>query len=259
MLDQVVEGLDVHLQGQGLELGRDLLQPESLADPDGDRLVLRHEQGRDHLVGGHVLAQDERPGLELAGQAALGGDEHERPRVAEQALVGEPLADRGGRVAVDDRELDVGRVACSSAAVRTAAEVLADEIGHERQVERARVVRRPADDGAGDDGPEDRQRRRRGRGRRGRPGRARAGAAHRARSRTRTARSHRRSAPGPAVLRRVGGDRSPGRRPAERSARRRSRRRSGDGPRERSRGPEPPRTVIGRPRARPGHRARPGG
>ena len=47
------------------------------------------------------------------------------------------------------------------------AEVLADEVGHERHVEGAGVIGRPADHGASDDGPEDRNQRRRARSRRG--------------------------------------------------------------------------------------------
>ncbi len=171
VLDQVVERLDVHLQGQGLELGGHLLQPEALADPDGDRLVLGHQQGGDHLVRGHVLAQDEGARLELAVQLAVGGDEDERPGVAQETLVGQALADRRRRVAVEDRELDVTRVGAGRLG-QDGSEILADEVGHERQTEGARVIGRPADDGAGDHRPEDRSARRPGRDRRGSPGRA---------------------------------------------------------------------------------------
>ena len=53
--------------------------------PQGDvdvRVSGRVEQRGHELVGGHVLAQEERAGLELAVEAAVAREEDERPRVA---------------------------------------------------------------------------------------------------------------------------------------------------------------------------------
>ena len=94
----------------------------------------------DHqLVGGHVLAQHERALLQVAGELALAGDEHERPAVADQAVGLEPVGDERRGVALPDVELDLRRVGRDRLGQR-GAEVLADDVGDEREVEGGGVV-----------------------------------------------------------------------------------------------------------------------
>ena len=104
--------MDIHLERQGLELGRDLLESQAGAQADVHvRDGRRIEQRRRHVVGNHVLAEQEGALLQMGGQVALHGDEHERASVADEALLLQAGADRRRRVAVLDHELDLCRVA----------------------------------------------------------------------------------------------------------------------------------------------------
>ena len=154
---EVVELLDVHLQGQRLELGRDLLEPEARPQAeihvrDGRRI----EECRDQVVRRQVPAQQERPLLELVGELALDRVVDECAFVADEAVTLEARRDRARRVAVLDDELDLRRVARGRLR-QGCAQVLADEVLHERHREGRGVVRRPAQDRPVDDGPQGRQ------------------------------------------------------------------------------------------------------
>ena len=155
---EVVELLHVHLQGQCLQLGGDLLEPEAGSQAqihvrDGRRI----EERRDQVVRRQVPAQQERPLLELVGELALDRVVDECAVVADEAVPLEARRDRARRVAVLDDELDLRRI--TRCRLRQGcAQVLADDVLHERHRERRGVVRRPAQDRPVDDGPQGRQR-----------------------------------------------------------------------------------------------------
>ena len=152
MLGQLVEVGRVHRQAvDRLELGRDLLEPQARPQRDVDvRVRGRVQQRRDELVRGHRLAEDEVAGLQLVGEAALDGDQDERPSIREEPLVLEAGRDRGGRLAGADLERNLLGVVRRGHG-ELVAEVVADHVGDERDAERTRVVGRPSDDRALDD------------------------------------------------------------------------------------------------------------
>ena len=150
----------VHLEtGDRLELGGDLLEPEAGPERDVDVRGRPRLQQRGHeLVGRHRFPQDERARAELAREVALDREQHERAAVGQEALVLEALGDRRRRLAGADRESDLlgvgrGRVR------ELGPEVGPDHVGDEGDPQRAGIVRRPVDDGALDDRPEDRDER----------------------------------------------------------------------------------------------------
>ena len=107
---QIVELVDIHLErqrggwagaggGGGRGAGRRV--------GGGGRV----EQRRRQVVGDHVLAEQERALLQVRGEAAFDGDEHEGASVADEALLLQSSADRRCRVTVLDDEFDLGRVA----------------------------------------------------------------------------------------------------------------------------------------------------
>ncbi len=154
--DLVVEVLRVHLEGQRLELRGDLLETQARPQRDLDERVLGRVEERGHeVVGDHVLAQQERAGLQLRFDAAVAREQDERARVAEEALALQAGRDRGRGVALLHDELDLGRVARGRLGHRRA-DVLAHDVVDERQLERRGVVGRPAEDRAVDQRPEGR-------------------------------------------------------------------------------------------------------
>ncbi|HET8785224.1 MAG TPA: hypothetical protein VFM38_06280, partial [Candidatus Limnocylindrales bacterium] len=155
LLGQFVELARVHLEPvERLELGRDLLEAKTRPQVELDVRVRRgREQRRHHLVRCHVLAQDEGALLELACQLALAGDEHEGARIADQPFVPEPGGDRGSGVALLHDEFDLGRIRGDGLRQRRA-EILADDVGDEREPERRRTVLGPREDRVVDDRPE---------------------------------------------------------------------------------------------------------
>ena len=110
--DQVVEVLRVHLERQRLELGRDLLEAE--AGPQArSRRTGRGGGARSAVTtssGVMFLRSRNVPCWSVAGQAAVDGDEHERPVVEDEPLGLEARRDRRGGVAALDDELHLCRI-----------------------------------------------------------------------------------------------------------------------------------------------------
>ena len=95
MRGHVVEVLHVHRQRQGLQLGGHLLDPEAFAELDFDAADGGRIEQRGHqLVRGHVAAQDVVAGVELGGDLAVHGDEHERAGIGHEPLRLEAVGDR---------------------------------------------------------------------------------------------------------------------------------------------------------------------
>ena len=156
VLGQLVEVLRVHRELiDCLELRGDLLEPKPRPQADLDGMDLVRRQQRCHqVVRRHRPSQDERPGLERAGQPALRGDEDEGPAVLQEALGLEPVRDRRGGLAAGDLERDLGGIGRGRGG-QLRAEVLAHEVGDEGHAERRRVARRPAQDRVAHQRPED--------------------------------------------------------------------------------------------------------
>ena len=118
--DELVErlGIDVRPRERG-ELGRHLLQPESLAE--GHVLGAMHDlvvdirEAVDDLARGQVHRQGVAARLELRGELVEAGLEQEGPLAGDDPRLGQPRRQGGGRVAGLDRELDLGRAAARPA------------------------------------------------------------------------------------------------------------------------------------------------
>src|SRR4029079_8807032 len=149
---EVVELVRVHLEPiEGLELGRDLLEPKTRPQVDLDVWIRWwRKQRRDHLIGRHVLAEHEGALLERARQVALAGDEDEGSRVLDEALVAESRRDPRRRIALSDDELHLGGIRRDGLG-EGRPEVLPDDVGDERQPKRGRTVLGPRQDRPVDD------------------------------------------------------------------------------------------------------------
>lgn len=135
-------GLDV------LELGHHLLDPQPLAEGDADerRDHGRLDQNGDDLVDREGPAHDVPAYLEVRGHVPFNCLEHEGSGIGYRAGLDQLIRDLPRRLAgVDDDDdgvlvLDIDRLR------ETGAQLTADDLRDERQLQRGRVVRSPADD-----------------------------------------------------------------------------------------------------------------